>query len=113
MEQRNSRKIVGHVHKTEKVQALTGEVHSVPLRAVAKYDDAEVGVKAGDVIYILHYSGEGYWAAWHNGRVVGLQDFSEKGPHPKSTWWVKLKTKAGGVGWTTSHRNFSNQDACG
>jgi hypothetical protein len=27
----------------------------------------DVGVKAGDVIYILHYIGEGYWKVWNNG----------------------------------------------
>jgi hypothetical protein len=113
VEQPNSKKIVARIHKGEKVQALTGEVHSIPLRVVAGQDHPDAGVKRGEVIYILHYTGEGYWKVWHNGRLVEIDNFSDKGPYPQRTWWVKVKTTSGIVGWTISHGNFSNQDACG
>ena len=113
VDQPNGKKVVARIHKGEEVQALTGEVHSIPLRVVAKQDDPDAGVKAGDVIYVLNYIGEGAWKVWHNGKLVVVENFSDKGPYPRSTWWVKLKTKSGIVGWTTSHGNFSNQDACG
>ena len=29
------------------------------------------------------------------------------------TWWVKIKTEEGAVGWTKHPENFSNKDACG
>jgi hypothetical protein len=109
----NGKKVVARVAKGDKVQALTGEVHSVPLRVVAQVDHPESNVKRGDVIYILHYMGEGSWKAWHNGQLLDVENFSDKGPFPKYTWWVKVKTSSGLVGWTISHRNFSNQDACG
>jgi hypothetical protein len=113
VDQPNGKKIVARIHKGEKVQALTGEVHCIPLRVVAVQDDPDAGVKRGEVIYILHYTGEGYWKVWHNGRLVEIDNFSDKGPYPQHTWCVKVKTTSGVVGWTISHGNFSNQDACG
>ena len=109
----NGKGVVGQFKKGEKVLALTGEVHSVPLRVVAHKDYPEAGVKSGDTIYVLHYIGEGYWKAWHDGKVVELEDFPGSGAKPKATWWVQLKTSSGAVGWTIEHRNFDNEDACG
>ena len=109
----NGKKNVARIQKGETVQAITGEVHSIPLRIVAKHDHPEGGVKPGDVIYILHYAGEGAWKVWHDGQLVYVENFSDTGPYPKATWWVQVKTKKGAVGWTTSHGNFLNQDACG
>ena len=109
----NGKKIVARVHKGEKVQALTGEVHSTPLRVVAELDHPDAGVKRGEVIYILHYIGEGYWKVWHNGQLIEIDNVLDKGTSPQYTWWVKVKTTSGIVGWTISHGNFSNQDACG
>ena len=80
---------------------------------VAALDQPDAGIKAGDVIYVLYYLGEGHWKVWHNGQLVDIENFSEKGPYPHYTWWVKLKTKSSMVGWTISQGNFSNQDACG
>jgi hypothetical protein len=109
----NGKKVVGRIKKGERVLALTGEVHSVPLRVIAQHDDSDAGVKAGDTIYILHYEGEGYYKVWHDGKVVDVETFSDKAAQPKATWWVKLKTRSGAIGWTVEHSNFGNQDACG
>jgi len=109
----NGKRVVGRVKKGQKVLALTGEVHSVPLRMIAHYDFPDGGVKKGDTVYLLHYVGEGYWKAWHDGKLFDTADFPDKGSRPKSTWWVKLKTSAGVIGWTVEHGNFENQDACG
>jgi hypothetical protein len=107
------KRVVGQIRKGEKVLALTGEVHSVPLQVVAHKDYPDAGVKAGDTIYILHYIGEGYWKVWHDGNLVDVEDFPGIGSKPKTTWWVKLKTSSGAIGWTVEHSNFENQDACG
>jgi hypothetical protein len=109
----NGKRVVGRIKKGDKVLALTGEVHSVPLRAVANRDYSDAGVKAGDTIYILHYLGEGYWKIWHDGKLVEIEDFPGKGPKPKFAWWVKLKTSSEVIGWTIERNNFENQDACG
>jgi len=47
LDQPNGKKIVAQLHKGEKVQGVTGEVHSIPLRAIAKHDHPNEGVKAG------------------------------------------------------------------
>jgi|SRR6267142_807125 len=108
----NGKRVVGRAKKGERVLALTGEVHSVPLRVIAQHDYPDVGVKAGDTIYILHYEGEGYYKVWHHGNVVDVENFDEAAKQ-KITWWVKLKTRSGSIGWTLEHSNFGNQDACG
>jgi len=107
------RSLLARSKKGEKVLALTAEVHSVPLRVTAKDDYPDAGVKAGDMIYILHYEGEGYWTAWHDGKVIQIDNFSEEARQLKATSWVKLKTRTGVIGWTVSYGNFGNQDACG
>jgi hypothetical protein len=109
----NGKRVVGQVKKGQKVLALTGEVHSVPMRAVARNDYPEAGVKAGDTVYFLHYIGEGYWKVWHDGKLVEIDDSPDKGSKQKATWWVKLKASSGAIGWTVEHGNFENQDACG
>jgi len=109
----NGKAVVGQIKKGEKVLALTGEVHSVPLPIVVHKDYLEAGVKAGDTIYLLHYIGEGFWKVWHKGNVVEIDDLPVKGPKPKTTWWVKLKTSSGTIGWSVDRSNFENQDACG
>jgi hypothetical protein len=109
----NGKKVVGRIKRGEKVLALTGEVHSVPLRVIAQQDYHDAGVKAGDTIYILHYEGEGYFKVWHDGNVVDFEGFSGEAAQPKSTWWVQLKTHSGAIGWTVEHGNFGNKDACG
>lgn len=105
-------KAIGALKKGEIVKALTGEVHSKPLRVVTAHEHPEAKIKPGETIYILHYTGEGFWSVWHNGRVVEVENFSEEGPYPKETWWVKLRTHAGIIGWAISDRNFGNQDSC-
>jgi len=109
----DGKRIVAQLHKGEKVQGVTGEVHSIPLRLIAKHDYPNEGVKVGDVVYVLHPVGEGYWKVWHNGKLVDIDDVPDKGPFPRYTWWVQIKTAPGAVGWTISRGNFDNQDACG
>jgi hypothetical protein len=109
----NGTQVVGHIRKGSKVLALTVEVHSVPRRVVAPSDHPDAGVKKGEVIYVLHYIGEGYWKVWHNGMLVQMQDFPGAGWKLKATWWVKLKSPSGIIGWMMERRNFAVEDACG
>ena len=112
LDQPNGKKVVTQLHKGEKVQGVTGEVHSIPLRTTAKHDDPQTGLKAGDVIYVLHPVGEGFWKVWHGGKLLDTDDVPDKGL-PRYTWWVQIKTASGVVGWAISRHNFDNQDACG
>src|SRR5260370_14980065 len=92
------KKGVGRIKKGERGMALTGEVHSVPLRVIALQDDLDAGVKAGDTIYILHYQREGYYKVWHDGKGVDVDNFSDKAEQPKATLWVKVKPRSGTIG---------------
>jgi hypothetical protein len=120
----NGKQVVARLHKDQPVDGLTGEVHSKPFRATAGTDLPDAGLKAGDVFYVLNYSGEGVWRIWHHGQVAELEvlDGSKvtANPSPKSwpeavkaTWWVQVRTRQGIVGWTISKGNFRDQDACG
>ena len=109
----NGKRTVGTIKKGQKVLALTGEIHSVPLKFAAQSDYPEAGVKAGDTIFLLHYVGEGFWKVWHDGKVVEIDSIPGEASKPKAIWWVELKTPSGAIGWTVEHRNFDNQDACG
>ena len=53
------------------IGGVTGQVISKPIRWVA-VRDLEEGIHKGDIYYVLHYSGEGFWAVWHKGRVVNV-----------------------------------------
>ena len=103
----NGKKVVGSIKKGEKVLALTGEVRSRPVKAVTHDGYPEVGVKAGEIVYVIDYVGEGYWKIWHDGKIDQIQDLPG-GVSPKTRWWVKLKTATGVVGWIEERRNFDN-----
>ncbi len=69
------------------------------MRVVATVNDHEADAKAGDVICVLHYQGEGYWEIWHYRKLVDMEGVLEKEPFPKTAWWVQIKTAFGVVGW--------------
>ena len=110
----NGKTAVGALKKGEVVKALTGEVHSIPVRVTATHDIAETDIKKGDAFYVLHYEGECYWTLWFKGKVAHAESCSDDAPSPRTTWWVKVQTRSGVTGWAVSRdHNFANQDACG
>jgi hypothetical protein len=58
MDQPNGKKVVARIRKGEQVHAITGEVHRIPLRVVAQFDEPNAGIKAGDIIYVLNFSSQ-------------------------------------------------------
>lgn len=101
----NGAKVVGVARRGSRVQGVTGEVHTVPLRTK---------LKNGKEVYMLTRLGEGFWKVWDHGRVLESDDDNlNKGPGPKSTWWVRIKLPNGVTGWSKSPDNFGNMDACG
>jgi len=116
-----SRKIV-IIEAGNPVQALTGDVHVRPLKLSVIKDHKSH--RAREIIWLLNYYGEGFYAAWKNGEFISIElPFS---PYQKRkplewaniegtynmVWWVKLKAKNGMVGWTSQVKNFTNQDSC-
>ncbi len=101
----NGTRIVGRAAKGAKVRGLTGEVHTIPLKAKTK---------AGREVYMLTYLGEGFWKIWDNGAVKQSGDDALNAhARPQSTWWVRIGLPNGTVGWTKQPENFGNIDACG
>jgi hypothetical protein len=85
----------------------------------------QVRVEVGDVLYVLHYLGEGYYKFWFRGRIYedeipsindspeekarrGIEPLSE----PETVWWVKVKNRRGQVGWSKQDDHFGDMDSC-
>lgn len=130
-----SSSVVFRAKKGEHVTGMTGVVITLqPGKALVKKDTTlgaeghRVRVKAGDVLYVLHYLGEGHYKFWFNGRIYEdeipsikdqlspeekarqvIQPLSD----PQTVWWVKVRNKRGQVGWSKQDNHFDNMDACG
>lgn len=110
------------VKKGEKVTGVTGVVITTKAGVLKVLRNTTVGenkvrVKAGEFLYLLTYTGEGFYDTWYKGKIfsdsfhdnAALKLVSE----PTSVWWVKIKNRKGKVGWTKMPDNFDNKDACG
>ena len=110
-------RIVARLHPGDRVEALTGETHSIPLKLVATKDHPDPAhpgqtlIHQGDTFYVLHYLGEGAWLVWLHGRLLTIDNFLDTRSFPEAAWWVCVKTAAGITGWTLSNGNFDGQDS--
>jgi len=125
------------VQKGEWVEAVNGVVitHAIGVSKVLKPVELGYGkngnkpllsLKAGDLLYPLHYLGEGSYLFGYQGFVysdqvsgssvnaVLLPDRSiEVLVPPKYVWWAKIRSKQGILGWTNTPNRFGNTDRCG
>jgi len=138
-EPKNDAPIVFAINKDEKVEAITGFVvtHKVGVTKVIKpikmgylqgSDDNEekLNLKPGELVYTLHYAGEGYDLFWYKGKIYSDQisinkpDRDPPPPHlllqvisrPDADWWVKIKNNKGQIGWIKNPPYFEGSDAC-
>jgi len=119
------------VKKGERVNGVTGVVITVkPGKVIVKKpqtigQDRKVHVKAGDILYVLHYEGEGFSKIWFRGKIYSDEIPPLPGPDNKpstdfqivskadAVWWVQVKNSLGQIGWTKQTDHFGNMDACG
>lgn len=113
-----------------KVVALTGEVRTVAGRFVVRRSHGNY--KPGDIIWVYTYYGEGQFKIWFKGKMseedLGFSPYGGSlgkrceettqcwGTLDKElemTWWIKIKSADGWVGWTNQGENFSGADKCG
>ena len=119
--------------KGEKVRALTGVVvttrygvtkliapSKVGYSKSSKTPEAVLDLPSGEVLFTLHYEGEGSYLFWYRGNTYS-DDVGDPGDPPQFevvskpdyVWWVKIKNAKGIVGWTDAAGELSNTDARG
>ncbi|HJP94385.1 MAG TPA: hypothetical protein VJ875_20660 [Pyrinomonadaceae bacterium] len=127
---RSSRR-VGKFKAGTWVTGLTGEVATLPGKFVIFKNHEKY--KPGDVLWVYTPLGEGFYKVWFKGRMYQEELEYMNGPFEQSyptceqtpncwgrlekqlqvTWWVKVRSAEGWVGWSDKPENFSNKDACG
>jgi len=125
-----SSKRVGRFLAGTRVVALTGEVRTVAGRFVVKKTHEKY--KPGDIIWVYTYYCEGLFKIWFKGKMsdedLGFSPYGGSGgkrceeagqcwgeldKELRMTWWIKIKSADGWVGWTNQGENFSGADQCG
>ncbi len=116
-------RVVGKYLAGTNVKAMTGFVSLIPRRFVVKRQYEQY--KPGDVLWVYTYLGEGFFKVrskgkWRienlnfspwggsNGKRCELTDhcWGELDRVLKITWWIKVKSAQGWVGWTTHGNHF-------
>jgi len=106
---------------------VTKVLKQMELGYTKRGDKPVLSLQPGELVYTLHYLGEGSELFWYKGQVysdqisAGKPDPDPPPPElnvqvlslPKYTWWAKITNKAGDVGWTNEAHKFGNVDACG
>jgi hypothetical protein len=119
------------IQKGDNVQGLTGVVITKKygrikaLKPITLDKQQPISLKPGDVIYTLHYLGEGFELFWYDGKVYSDEIAAEEIDRtpladqplqvldlPVTEWWVKIRNKKGQIGWTNETDKFDHMDAC-
>jgi hypothetical protein len=128
-QQRSEKSAVAfRVRKGDHVTGVTGVVITLkPGKAIVRRATTigegrrQVKLKQGDVLYLLHYMGEGFFKIWFRGKIYenempDLGDAKSKIQvlnQPDTVWWMKVKNSRNQVGWSKQNDNFGDIDACG
>jgi hypothetical protein len=126
-----SKSVIVTVDKGEKVMGVTGVVITTKagrikiLQPITLDENNPVEAAPGDLLYTLHYLGEGYDRFWFKNEVHDAQlganqiVLKPKPPEqwrvlaqPKTEWWVNVRTTSGQVGWSKETEKFDHMDAC-
>ncbi len=122
--------VVFTLKKDERAHAITGVVatHKLGVTEILKpvkigytsiSDKPQLSLKPGDIVYTLHYAGEGFEVFWYQGKTysdelsISNSESFKTISSPSYVWWAKVKNRAGKTGWTNKTNQFNNQDSCG
>jgi WD40 repeat protein len=112
--------VIFSVKKGQKVNGLTGTVITLKPGVAEALSQVSIGgieLRPGELVYGLHYEGEGVWKIWSKGKVasIGPDGFEnlEVISYPETVWWVKIRNGSGQEGWTDDTKNFANKDRFG
>lgn len=122
--------VVFKLNKDDRVRAITGVVATnklgvteilkpVKIGYTASSDVPQLSLIPGDIVYTLHYAGEGFEVFWFQGKTyrddlsISNSDSFKTIISPSYVWWVKVRNRAGKTGWTNKTNQFNNQDSCG
>jgi hypothetical protein len=122
--------MVFKLKKNERVRALTGVVvtHKLGITEILKPvkigytsmgDVPQLSLKQGDIVYTLHYAGEGFEVFWFKGKTYSDELSITNSDSFKTinssgyVWWAKVRNRSGKTGWTNQTNLFNNQDSCG
>jgi len=111
----------GFIKKGTRVQTVTGHVYSIPLQVMRvprrgtimkegkwmpapapdSYANGKLDIAYGDKFFVMRYIAEGWWVAWHKGKIIEVPEIwdLDKLGKPINTWWVQLKTDKGIPAW--------------
>jgi hypothetical protein len=119
---------VFRVKKSTKVKAITGVVITKKygitkvLKPMTVTENGNknseiVPIKPGDILYTLHYLGEGFDLFWFRGKVYSdeISDPNDSvviESRPDVDWWAKVVNPKGQTGWTNELDAFAHVDAC-
>ena len=112
----------------EKVQGLTGVVVTnqygvtrllKPMTLGYRKNDEkpQLALHAGELLYTLHYEGEGVELFWYKGQTYSDQispsgDALRVESRPQYDWWVQVKSATGSIGWGKTVDAFAHMDSC-
>lgn len=114
--------VVFRARKGEHVTGMTGVVITLKPGKAAVRKATTIGegkrktrVKPGDVLYLMHYLGEGFYKTWFRGVIYDLEMSTtiQVLTEPDTVWWVKVKNNRNQVGWSKQNDNFGDMDSCG
>lgn len=128
--------VIFKIKKNEKIRAIRGVVVTKkpgivrilkPFKDVYSYQrynyDIQPIFARGDILYTLHYGGEGYNLYWYKGDLYwgdGIAELNKNSKEWKSRtmdvlswykteWWVYVVNSAGKSGWTLGTYKFRGQ----
>jgi hypothetical protein len=123
--ERDTSLVAFYLQPHERFKGLTGNVTTLSQGWVIVPRSEEYqrdGLRPGEKLYLLAPDSEGFWNAWHQGKVIsvnmaGLMDRQHGFVEPHWEWWAKVHSRKGQFGWILMNESNAQHiwglDSCG